>query len=121
MAKMMPPSGRMLLDTMKSSMLEMSPMPGMAMPLHTFMPSTHGMLSTASKTPLRMTACLRDQPQRSMHHVTSSSNTPMTVERAAKPMNTKNSAPHTLPKGIWPNTTGSVWNTSDGPASGLMP
>ena len=49
------------------------------------------------------------------------SNTAMTVESAAKLMNTKNSAPHTLPSGIWPNTTGSVANTSEGPESGVTP
>ena len=46
------------------------------------------------------------------------SNTAMTVESAAKDMNTKNSVPHTCPPGICSNTLGSVMNTSPGPASG---
>ena len=33
-------------------------------------------------------------------------------------MNTKNSAPHSCPGGIWLNTLGSVTNTSPGPLPG---
>lgn len=47
------------------------------------------------------------------------SNTAMMVDSAAKLMNTKNSAPHSCPIGIWPNTLGSVTNTRPGPLPGL--
>lgn len=60
-------------------------------------------------------------PHLSIEKLIRFSNTAMTVDSAAKLMNTKNSAPQMLPSGIWPNTTGSVANTSDGPESGVTP
>ncbi len=54
-------------------------------------------------------------PHLSMVKLIRFSNTAITVDSAANDMNTKNSAPQTLPSGICPNTTGSVTNTSEGP------
>ena len=46
-----------------------------------------------------------------------SSNTPSTVENAAKVINTKNKLPHSLPKGILLKTLGRVTKIKFGPAS----
>ena len=66
-----------------------------------------------------MTAVRRLMPHLSIEKLMRFSNTAMMVDSAAKLMNTKNSAPHSCPSGIWLNTLGSVMNTSDGPSPGL--
>src|SRR5699024_8325166 len=91
------PSGSMLFDTMKSSMDWMSPMAGMEMSESTLNPSAHGRLSTVTSTALASTARRRVHPHLSIDQLIRFSNTAMTVDRAANAMNTKNSAPHTLP------------------------
>ena len=103
---------------MKSSMDWMSPMAGICTPASTLNPSAHGRLSTHTITAVRATAVWRDQPHLSMDQLMRFSNTAMMVDSAAKLMNTKNSAPHSCPIGIWPNTLGSVTNTRPGPLPG---
>ena len=44
----------------------------------------------------------------------------MTVDRAAKAINIKNSAPHSRPPAIWLNTLGSVMKIREGPEAGSM-
>ena len=109
------PSGSMLFDTMKSSIDWMSPMAGMVAPESTLNPSAHGSDRTSTRTAVISAARRRDTFHLSIVQLMRFSNTAITVESAAKLMNTKNSAPHTLPSGICPNTIGSVTNTSDGP------
>ena len=116
-----PPSGRMLLETRKSSMDWMSPMPGTATPESTLNPSTHGMLSARMHKPLTRHAFLRGVPHWSMVKLMMFSNTAITVDSAAKVMNRKNSVPHSWPKGISLNTMGSVMNTRLGPEPGSTP
>ena len=67
---------------------------------------------------VRATAVLRVQFHLSIDQLMRFSNTAMMVDSAAKLMNTKNSAPHSCPGGIWLNTLGSVTNTSPGPLPG---
>ena len=69
----------------------MSPMPGTVKPASTLRPKTHGMLSTASSTPLTRHAFFRGVPHWSMVKLMMFSNTAMTVDSAANVMNTKNS------------------------------
>ncbi len=61
------------------------------------------------------------QPHLSMGKVMMFWNTAMTVDRAAKDMNTKNSAPHRRPRGMALNTLGRVMKIRLGPLSGWMP
>ena len=100
---------------MKSSIDWMSPTAGTVTPERTLYPSAHGSDSTRTRTPVIAAARRRVMPHLSIDQLMRFSNTAITVESAAKLMNTKNSAPHTLPKGICPNTIGSVTNTRDGP------
>ena len=67
------------------------------------------------------TALERVMPHLSMHQLIRFSNTAITVESAAKLMNTKNKAPQSSPKGIWANTKGKVTKTNEGPESGVTP
>ena len=99
----------------------MSPMPGTVKPASTLKPRTHGMLSTASSTPLTRHAFLRGVPHWSMVKLMMFSNTAMTVDSAANVMNTKNSTAHSWPNGISLNTLGSVMNTRPGPEPGSTP
>ena len=72
-------------------------------------------------TKLTVNAFRRSQPNTSMLMLMIFSNTAITVDNAAKDINTKKSIPHNVPLGIWLNTFGSVINSSDGPASGRIP
>ena len=103
---------------MKSSMDWMSPMAGTCTPASTLNPRAHGRLSTVTMMAVRATAVLRVQFHLSIDQLMRFSNTAMMVDSAAKLMNTKNSAPHSCPSGIWLNTLGSVTNTSPGPLPG---
>ena len=116
------PSGRILLDTTKSSTsMIVDPGPNNWTPDHTLNPSTVGMDNTAMPTKLTVNAFRRSQPNTSMLMLMIFSNTAITVDNAAKDINTKKSIPHNVPLGIWLNTFGSVINSSDGPASGRIP
>ena len=99
----------------------MSPMPGNCTPCHTLKPRIHGTESTMMSTALIATAERRETPHWSMQNATMFSNTPMTVESAAKLIKMKNSVPHSWPPHIWSNTLGSVTNTRLGPESGETP
>ena len=88
------------------------------MPASTLKPRAQGRLSTVTSTAVRAKARLRSRSHFSMVKVMRFSKTAMMVESAAKLMNTKNSVPHSCPKGIWLNTLGRVTNTSEGPWSG---
>ena len=111
----------MLLDTRKSSTVWMSPTPGMTTSESTLNPSAQGSDSSGMAMRFTVTARRRDQPHSSMENRRMPSNTAMTVESAAKDMNTKNSVPHTCPPHICSNTLGSVMNTRPGPESGATP
>ena len=71
--------------------------------------------------PLNRQAFLRLQPDRSMVQDTMFSNTPSTVEKAAKLINTKNRLPHTRPRGMWLKILGRVMKIRLGPLSGCTP
>ena len=68
-----------------------------------------------------ITAFLRLQPFKSIHHARIFSNTAMTVESAANNRKIKNSVPQIRPPGIEINTFGSVTKIKFGPLSGLTP
>ena len=68
-------------------------------------------------TMLTSTALPRLQPHLSMQKDRMFSNTAITVDRAAKDMNTKNKAPHTRPMGISLKTLGRVMKMRLGPES----
>ena len=115
------PKGMMLLDTRKSSTVWMSPTPGMTTSESTLKPSAQGRDKSGMAMRFTMTARLRDQPHWSMEKRRMPSNTAMTVESAAKLMNTKKSVPQTWPSHICSNTLGRVMNTRPGPESGATP
>ena len=64
-------------------------------------------------------AFFRLQPNISMQKDMMFSNTAMTVEKLAKVMNRKNSAPQSLPPAIFTNTLGRVTKIRLGPAAGF--
>ncbi len=61
------------------------------------------------------TALPREIPHRSIQQARMFSNTAVTVDRAAKNRNTKNSAPHSRPPGMALNTLGRVTKIRLGP------
>ena len=67
------------------------------------------------------TALFREMFHRSIQQARMFSNTAVTVDRAAKNRNTKNSAPHSRPPGMELNTLGRVTKIRLGPESGLTP
>ena len=68
-----------------------------AKPLHKLKPSTQGMDRMTMAMPLMMTAFFRLQPHRSIAKLRIFSKTAMMVDRAAKVIKTKNSAPQKRP------------------------
>ena len=97
------------------------PSPKGIKPESTLYPSTQGSDSTRMAKKFTNTAFLRLQPHKSIPKATMFSNTAITVDSAAKLMNTKNSAPHTRPPAMPPKILGSVTNTRPGPCPGLTP
>ena len=106
---------------MKSSLSRIPLSPSSVTWLHSLKPSTHGMLPTRIKMPLKMTAFLRLQPKVSMNKAIMFSNTASTVDRLAKVINRKNRLPHSCPPDMFTNTLGRVIKIKDGPASGRRP
>ena len=93
----------------------MLPTPANCTPLQILKPSAHGRLNTNTSAMLISTAFLRDQPCISIANAMMFSNTAMTVEIAAKLINTKNSVPQMRPKCIALKILGSVMKISPGP------
>ena len=120
-AKTKAPNTKKLLETRKSSIDWMSPMPGMETPESTENPKTQGRDAKTSSGALQTTARLRVMFHWSMEKRRMFSNTAMTVESAAKAMHKKKSVPHSCPKGICWKTAGRVRNTRLGPEVGLTP
>ena len=122
MTKTTEPSGRILLEMIKSSRsMILVPSPRIWIPDHGPNPRIAGMERMMISTILNTTALLRFHPHRSIAKDRIFSNTAMTVDSAAKDINRKNKAPQSLPPAIWLNTFGSVINTSPGPAPGSTP
>ena len=67
------------------------------------------------------TAFLRLIPKVSMQMARMFSNTASTVEKLAKIMNRKNSAPQKRPPAMLMKTGGRVWKIREGPLSGVTP
>ena len=84
-------------------------------------PSTHGILPIITTGIFNRIVLILDHPKESVKVEMIDSNTAVTVEKLAKVINTKNSAPHTLPPGILIKTCGNVTKIRDGPESGAIP
>ena len=119
MTKTTEPSGRILLEMIKSSRSMMFvPSPRIWIPDHGPNPRIAGMERMMISTILNTTALLRFHPHRSIAKDRIFSNTAMTVEKLAKVINRKNNVPHRRPPAIFTKTFGNVTKISDGPASG---
>ena len=70
---------------------------------------------------LKTIAFLLSIPKLSVIHATRFSKTAVTVEKLAKDINTKNSVPQTIPRGMLMKILGSVTNISEGPWLGATP
>ena len=90
-------------------------------PLSTLKPRVQGIEPSVMIMPATRAAFLRSLPNISIEKLTTFSNTPTMVERAAKYINRKNKLPQTLPRGSAVNTLGSVRNMRLGPLSGDTP
>ena len=89
--------------------------------LQTLNPSAHGIDPRVMIIPAKRAAFFLSWPKRSMEKLTSFSNTPIMVERAAKYMNRKKRLPSTLPPFMEVNTLGRVRKIRLGPLSGATP
>ena len=109
------PSGRILLDTIKSSRSIMFvPAPSGWKPDHTLNPRIHGILKTVIRRILIPTALVLFHPNRSIQKETMFSKTPTMVDSAAQNKNRKNKEPQIRPPAICVKMFGSVINTSPG-------
>ena len=80
-----------------------------------------GVARTSIRKVLTRQAFLRLMPVRSRNMAMIFSKTPITVDMAAKDINTKKREPHKRPSPIWLNILGSVMKIRLGPASGSTP
>lgn len=110
------PKGNKLFETMKSSKSWIVvPVPKGAKSLQRLKPRTQGIDKMIIKNKLTTTAFLRSQPHKSMAKLMMFSKTAIIVERAAKLIKTKKSAPQICPAGIWLKILGKVTKTRPGP------
>ena len=97
----------------------MVPSPSGAKPLNTLNPKIQGRERIRIAARFTRVDFFLVQPNRSMPKQMIFSNTAMTVDRAAKLMNRKKSAPKIRPPAIWLKMLGRVTNTSPGPSPGF--
>lgn len=99
--KITDPSGRILLEIIKSSRSIMFvPSPRIWIPDHGPNPRIAGMERTMIRTIFTRTALFRFQPHKSIAKERIFSNTAITVDNAANDINKKNSVPQSLPPAI---------------------
>ena len=117
----LPIGSRLSLRIKSSKSCILDPAPNGWKLLQILNPNTHGndkMITTAT---FHATAFFTEQPVRSVAKEIIFWNTAITVERAAKDINTNNNDHHSSPPAIWLNTFGRVIKIRDGPEVGSTP